>query len=174
MIFDWLENKKKKILLKYSFVNAFLSEVINEEQFIENLIKFQKELIFKGFTKSEINSLIAGAEDNKRERKNKIRRENILKKIIISFTNLLKERFKEESENFIFTYEMITMRWDSIFKRFRTVNISRMPAYGIFLVMKQKANEKYEIMHLFKQDLDSRNYIKFNFNQIPAFAENIE
>ena len=57
MILDSLENKKKNIFLKYAFVNAFLNDAINEKTFVANLIKFKRELISKGITESNINSL---------------------------------------------------------------------------------------------------------------------
>jgi hypothetical protein len=168
MILDSLENGKQKIMFEYPFVQAFLVQSINEDEFVKNLMKFKKDLISKGITNADISNLTLRAENSKWERKNTFRRENLLRKIIAAFTDLLKTRFKEEGENFIFTYKIVT-KTKSILGGFTDVPISLSPTYGIFLTSKRN-KEKYLIMLLHKQDLDSRKYFNFSL-QLEALCK---
>lgn len=115
-------------------------------------------------------------ENSEYERKKDARRENRLKQITNELKNLLHDSFPEEEKNFEIGYEKIHGQYDSMSSKKVTVSIQDSPAYRIFIRSKPHPDEKYEIMHLFRPDIDhfvKKENIRSEY-QIPCFKENIE
>lgn len=107
------------------------------------------------------------------ERKKQIKRENRLNKIVEKNSEILQSRFPEKADNFEITYEEIKERHDSIFGGMVQISPSQSPAYGIFLISKINPEKKYQIMHWFRPDLDTK---KANFDMMmnQSFADRIK
>ncbi len=115
-------------------------------------------------------------ESSEYERKKDARRENRLKHITNELKNLLHDSFPEEEKNFEIGYEEIHERYDNMVGQKVIVPIRDSPAYRIFIRPKSHPDEKYEIMHLFRPDIDhfvKKENIRSEY-QIPCFKDNIE
>lgn len=103
------------------------------------------------------------------------KREKRLQKIQEHLTDAMKQVSPENADKYEIVYKQINQYENSIFGGMSEVNESQSPAYGFFLV--KKSNKKdYNIMHLFREDIDSKvsnDNIK-SYYQIPAFNENIK
>lgn len=98
------------------------------------------------------------------ERKKQIKRENRLKKIAETNSELLQSLFPKEANDFEIAYEEIQETKSSMFEGETTkFSSSDLPAYGIFLRLKSDPKKKYQITHWLRPDLDAK---KANFEMM--------
>lgn len=91
------------------------------------------------------------------ERKKQVKRENRLKKIVESYSELLQSFPPEEAGNFEIVCEEMQEKESSMLSN------SDLPAYGVFLKLKSNPEKKYQIAHWLKPDLDAK---KSNFDML--------
>lgn len=115
------------------------------------------------------------------EGKKQQRRERRLKNIVGELTGVLENLSSREESDFEIVYEQIDEYegediLEETTKETKKILPSQSPAYGIFLRSKSNPEAKYEIMHLFREDVDakvSKSDIR-SFYQILAFKENLK
>lgn len=174
IMFDFLSKEKKKIFLSYPFVRAFLKGELKEKKFLGDLKAFTPDLLSRGITKSDFTALENGIHLFKLERKKGRARENRLKKIVGKLMDLLKNAFPEEANNYEIMYEQIYKK-SSMLGGTIKISLSESQAYGVFLILKSRPKSKYQIMHLFRKDLDAKKAVfEMMLNQIPSFKENLK